>query len=73
MKAATLNACINHWMKHVEKGKIVSQFKAVEDAHRCEKTPERNVSLCDDEEEDEAISMGGGKPSRLYRGQEWDR
>lgn len=61
MKAATLNACISHWMTRVEKGKIAFRFKAVEDAHRREQKPrkKRRQPLSDDEEEDEVMSMMG--------------
>ena len=56
MQAATLNACVSHWVKRVETGKIAFQFKAVEDAHRRHEKPgkKRRRPLSDDEEEDDA-------------------
>ena len=61
MKAATLNACISHWLRRVEKGKIAFRFKAVEESHRRQENPrkKRRQPLSDDEEEDEAMSMKG--------------
>jgi hypothetical protein len=61
MRAATLNACVSHWAKRVENGKIAFRFKAVEDSHRREEQSrkKRPQPVSDDEQEDEAISTGG--------------
>ena len=53
MKAASLNACVSHWLERVESGQRAFRFKAVDDAHRRDgkaKKKRRNPSSDDENE-----------------------
>jgi hypothetical protein len=54
MKTKALNACLLHWLEHVENGDIAFRFKAVEESHlRLPKTKKKCAPpTSDDEAED---------------------